>query len=314
MSNLKEQLIRLGSKNPELRDHLRSVLSALPYDFEDYDGTIEKFEDSVHALNALVTYMRGQEWRRAMKWYERLPRSTQEKVPSKVLNRIRDGIEQTEMSLDQPRASLKQSVSLVGMKTPWGPAQNVNEIDGTKLFFVDTLGHGGMAVGGSYLKGLSSQAKTEGILQGGFYWFEEDIAWMLPVYESDEILRAWHQKFGSTLTRDKLEEQIARWFPKYLENHRKASRRRVAMKIPKFGDRYLDTFFREKDLRERRYEVEAPDGTPHSIPTGVVLEYIAQTHGREREQIKDIVRNLDLRNGDFYHFFEHLAKAIAANY
>jgi|AntDeeMinimDraft_6_1070357.scaffolds.fasta_scaffold01683_6 hypothetical protein len=88
---------------------------------------------------------------------------------------------------------------------------------------------------------------------------------------------------------------------------------RVAMQVPKFRDKYLDTFFREKNLREKVYHVSGPEND-HSIPTGVVLEHIALTRGREREQIKDVIRKIDFKNGDLHHFFEHLAKGIAAQY
>ena len=84
--------------------------------------------------------------------------------------------------------------------------------------------------------------------------------------------------------------------------------------IPKFNDSYLDTFFEEKRLRERVYDVVSSNGTEHSIPTGVVLEHIALTRGREREDIKDIIRKIDFANGDLHHFFRHLAAGIVANY
>lgn len=48
---------------------------------------------------------------------------------------------------------------------------------------------------------------------------------------------------------------------------------RTALRIPNFRDRYLDTFFREKNLREKVYYVNGPDNQ-HSIPTGVVLEVL----------------------------------------
>ena len=86
-----------------------------------------------------------------------------------------------------------------------------------------------------------------------------------------------------------------------------------ALRIPKFRDNYLDTFFTEKDIREKVYRVKGPKNT-HSIPTGVVLEHIALTTGRERDQIKDLIRKIDFRNGDIHHFFEHLAKGIASQY
>ena len=83
---------------------------------------------------------------------------------------------------------------------------------------------------------------------------------------------------------------------------------------PRMPSRYLTMFFAETDLRPTTYRVMSPSGMPHQIPTGVVLEHIAQTRGRELRQIEDIIRKIDFNNGDLHHFFKHLATAIAASY
>jgi hypothetical protein len=77
---------------------------------------------------------------------------------------------------------------------------------------------------------------------------------------------------------------------------------------------YLSRFFAEKDLAERIYDVTAPDGTPHMIPTGCVIEAIQSAPAHEQEQIAGILRQIDFRNGDVHHFLQHLAGALAARY
>lgn len=77
----------------------------------------------------------------------------------------------------------------------------------------------------------------------------------------------------------------------------------------------LQTFFAEKDFEIRTYEVVSPTtGDTHLIGTDVVIERILSTQGDERQQVTGILQQLDFRNGDFHHFFTHLATALAANY
>lgn len=78
---------------------------------------------------------------------------------------------------------------------------------------------------------------------------------------------------------------------------------------------YLKTFFEEKSLdTERVFEVEAPLGTPNSIPVGVVIEHILIAPMEEQEKIASILRKIDFANGDVYHFLEHLATALAYDF
>ena len=77
----------------------------------------------------------------------------------------------------------------------------------------------------------------------------------------------------------------------------------------------LSTFFAEKDFEICTYEVTSPTtGDSHIITTDVVIERILSTQGQERQQVTGILQQLDFRNGDFHHFFKHLATALAANY
>nr|BAR30661.1 hypothetical protein [uncultured Mediterranean phage uvMED] len=77
----------------------------------------------------------------------------------------------------------------------------------------------------------------------------------------------------------------------------------------------LSTFFTEKDFDIQTYEVTSPTtGDSHIITTDVVIERILSTNGQQRQQITGILQQLDFRNGDFHHFFRHLATALAAAY
>ena len=75
----------------------------------------------------------------------------------------------------------------------------------------------------------------------------------------------------------------------------------------------LSTFFAEKDFEIRTYEVEA-NGMAHIITTDVVIEAILRTVGQERQGVENILLQLDVRNGDFHHFFRHLATGLAHQY
>ena len=77
---------------------------------------------------------------------------------------------------------------------------------------------------------------------------------------------------------------------------------------------YLKTFFAEKDLDDRLYEVEAPNGDVHFISTEIVIEHIFVASNQEQTKIADIIRKIDFHNGDVHHFLTHLATALAANY
>ena len=77
----------------------------------------------------------------------------------------------------------------------------------------------------------------------------------------------------------------------------------------------LQTFFTEKNFEIRTCEVTSPvTGDSHIITTDVVIDRILGTVGQERQQVTAVLQQLDFRNGDFHHFFNHLATALAANY
>ena len=80
---------------------------------------------------------------------------------------------------------------------------------------------------------------------------------------------------------------------------------------PKMPTKYLRDFFAEKDIPEKIFEVEGPEWGTNFIPNTVVVEHIATCGVEEAKKIADVLRNIDLHNGDVNHFLAHLAGAIA---
>ncbi len=77
---------------------------------------------------------------------------------------------------------------------------------------------------------------------------------------------------------------------------------------------YLQTFFAEKALESRTYEV-THQGTLHLIDLEIVIETICGLpSGAERTKIAEMIHRLDFANADIHHFLEHMAGALAANY
>ena len=74
---------------------------------------------------------------------------------------------------------------------------------------------------------------------------------------------------------------------------------------------FFQTFFDEKDLVSKTYEVESPNGSINLIPSEVVIERIKNTKGEEAKKIETMLRKIDFMNGDVHHFLNHLAGALA---
>ena len=74
---------------------------------------------------------------------------------------------------------------------------------------------------------------------------------------------------------------------------------------------WLDTFVEEKGIYpEKSFEVTGPSGW-NLIPVGCVIEAIKGAPSHEQAAIKTTLVKIDFLNGDVYHFFNHLAGAIA---
>lgn len=75
---------------------------------------------------------------------------------------------------------------------------------------------------------------------------------------------------------------------------------------------WLDTFVEEKGLDlGHRFDVEGPQWGWNSIPLCSVIDVAKQCSTAEQARIKDTLVQIDFRNGDAMHFFEHLAKGMA---
>lgn len=77
-------------------------------------------------------------------------------------------------------------------------------------------------------------------------------------------------------------------------------------------NKWLDTFIEEKGIDlEQTFDVEGPQWGTNTIPYGVIVEHMKVASPAEQSKIKDVIVQIDFRNGDVLHFFRHLGKAIA---
>jgi len=75
--------------------------------------------------------------------------------------------------------------------------------------------------------------------------------------------------------------------------------------------KYLETLFEEKNISlETSIEAQGESGTNFmTLQTVVDAIVIAPKH--EQRKIKDILVQIDFKNGDVLHFMKHLANALA---
>lgn len=75
--------------------------------------------------------------------------------------------------------------------------------------------------------------------------------------------------------------------------------------------KYLETLFDEKNISlETSIEAQGASGTNFmTLQTVVDAIVIAPKH--EQRKIKDILVQIDFKNGDVLHFIKHLANALA---
>jgi hypothetical protein len=77
-------------------------------------------------------------------------------------------------------------------------------------------------------------------------------------------------------------------------------------------DSWIDTFVDEKGLDvEHRFDVEGPQWGWNSIPLSVVIAAAKNTTTAEQAEIKRQLVEIDFKNADAMHYFEHLAKCLA---
>ena len=110
--------------------------------------------------------------------------------------------------------------------TPWGESQYSRKVIRGAVFH-STAGHGGLCVSeGIAGKCLSKYTVSQAICVSGRYWYEEDCAVSLPLYE---LLDFFPEKVCDFLgnkdveaIRQSLEKSIRQWYPKYFETEREA--------------------------------------------------------------------------------------------
>lgn len=73
---------------------------------------------------------------------------------------------------------------------------------------------------------------------------------------------------------------------------------------------YLKNFFKEKKLEFVEWELTADNSDLHFISNQTVIEHIEIANEQEQEQISNVIRQIDFKNGNVNHFLKHLAGAI----
>ncbi len=75
--------------------------------------------------------------------------------------------------------------------------------------------------------------------------------------------------------------------------------------------KYLYTLLEEKNIDlETPIEVQGDSGTNY-MTVETVIEHILITSKEEQKKIKNILVQIDFKNGDILHFIKHLAQALA---
>lgn len=78
--------------------------------------------------------------------------------------------------------------------------------------------------------------------------------------------------------------------------------------------KYLQTFFKEKELPFQSWDLTDSRGLSHTIDTDVVKEAILNCSDEEQAKIAHIIRQIDFKNGDVNHFLKYLAQGLIERY
>lgn len=160
-------------------------------------------------------------------------------------------------------------------RTPWGPAQDAVDIAyGVRLF--STSGHGGLAVSPAVgKKKLSGAALNQALYFNGTYWFEEDVAIDIPLYEVDEWREAFGQRLGHPVSKEKAEKVIERYFPRYFEEVQSGHE---GPDIPKLNDIFEVAKPLKFTTRDHQYNFEPGDKIQITKVTGNKLLFSPIQH------------------------------------
>ena len=77
---------------------------------------------------------------------------------------------------------------------------------------------------------------------------------------------------------------------------------------------YLASFFEEKKIPYKIFEIIDKSNTVHFIDTDVVIESIHSAPKTEQTQIANVIRRIDFKNGDICHFLKFLAHGLVKQY
>jgi len=79
-------------------------------------------------------------------------------------------------------------------------------------------------------------------------------------------------------------------------------------------NQYINQFFEEKEIPFQQFIIEHK-GQTHIIDNTFTIEVIKKASQNEKETIANVLRQIDLKNGDINHYLQHLSKAyIQHNY
>jgi len=103
-------------------------------------------------------------------------------------------------------------------RTPWGRADAAYNL-ARGVTFYGTPSHGGLKVSrGAARSKLSPAAIKQADQWGGAYWYEEDVAIAIPLYEVPEWREQARRKMGmKSESEHSLERTIERYFPEYFK-------------------------------------------------------------------------------------------------
>jgi len=73
---------------------------------------------------------------------------------------------------------------------------------------------------------------------------------------------------------------------------------------------YLTNFFKEKEVPFQSFKIEDKTNTVHFLDTDVIIESIMNTNETEQNQIANILRRIDFKNGSVSHFLKYLAHGL----
>jgi hypothetical protein len=75
------------------------------------------------------------------------------------------------------------------------------------------------------------------------------------------------------------------------------------------NENYLKTFFKEKEIPFKQWELQDENNNFHIINNEVVIEFILKDKGNHKIYA-DTLRKIDFRNGDVNHYLLYIAKGM----